>query len=244
MARLVVEFDGVRRTLTPQDSLTFGRDASCTVRLGRDDATISRRTGHIQHHEGAWWITNLSTKQPLTVREDSGLSTALPVSKEGFPPSSRAIDQDEVTVVIMGRDRDYELVLRPERAVPRVPVAGSSDPLTTISRDARLTDARREVLVTMARGYLRSGAHYDPNPLTYAQVAVLLGLNRAAVMRRVQAVREMLVESGVPGLRVDDARRPLCEWLLRMRWIGTQDLDWLQPRIDAVRALRAPVDPA
>lgn len=238
MARLTVEFDGVARTLGPDEVLIFGRDPSCRLVIGPGDPTISRHTAQVRWQNGTWWVVNLSQKRALEVREPTGLTSGLPVSTPDRPPSSRAIDQAELTVVVVGRDRDYEVVLRPEQAVIEVAPATRVDPLTTVAQRSELSDKRREVLVAMARGYLRTGAHHDPNPLTYKQIAEILGLTPATVMRRIQTFRESLIDGGVPGLAVADARRPLCEWLLRMRWIGPDDLAWLQPRIDTAQAER------
>jgi len=238
VTRLVVEFDGIARTLTPPDTLTFGRDASCTLTLGRDDPTISRLTGQVQFRNGTWWITNVSTKNALDLRDAAGFPAPLPVSRSDLPPSVRAVDQERLTVFVAGRDRDYELVFRPEQVPRHTPTAAPADPRSTVFPPRRLTDNRREVVVALARGYLRTGGHHNPNPLTYAQVATLLGLTQATVQRRAQAVREQLTKDGVAGLQVGDARRALCEWLLRMRWIDPSDVDWLQPRIDAAAARR------
>jgi hypothetical protein len=219
--------------------VTFGRDTTCTIVLGKEDRTISRQVGQIHCRHGVWWITNLSAKRALDVYDTTGFLVSLPVSRPGLAPSTRTIDQSALTVVVIGEDEDHELVLRPESLPAPVVVGSPRDPVSTIVHDPRLTDFRREVLVAMARGYLRAGSHHDPNPLTYAQVAALLGLSQATVMRRIQAVREQLIKDGVAGLKINDARRALCEWLLNMRWIGPQDIEWLQPRIDAARARRS-----
>jgi hypothetical protein len=240
MTRLIVEHDGDRRALSPNDVVTFGRDPSCTISFGKDDRTISRHVGQIHYLNGLWWITNLSSKRVLDIYDATGFHISLPVSEPGLPQTTRAIDQSRLTVVVVGTDEDHELVLRPEALPASVVVGSPTDPVSTITHDPRLTELRREVLVAMARGYLRTGPHHDPNPLTYAQVATLLGLSQATVMKRVQAVRDQLVKNGVVGLQVNDARRALCEWLLKMRWIGPQDIEWLQQCIDAARARKRP----
>ncbi|HVK22838.1 MAG TPA: hypothetical protein VM677_15890 [Actinokineospora sp.] len=237
MGNLVVTFNGVRRTLSPADTLTFGRDPSCTVSFGRDDRTISRRMGMVRCQNDVWFIINLSAKRALDISDANGFSVPLPISSNGVP-SIRAVDQAQLTVKIAGADADHELLLVPQTNIQPVDAVPPTDPMSTFTHRPSLTDNRREVLVAMARGYLRGGAHHDPNPLTYADVAHLLGLSQTTVMRRVQVVREQLIADGVGGLQVSDARRPLCEWLLRMRWISPDDLDWLQPRIDAARRRR------
>lgn len=237
MAELVVEFNGVRRTLSPTDTLTFGRDPSCSISFGRGDRAISRRMGMIHCWRGVWFITNLSGKRSFDICDAHGFSVPLPISSDGAP-SARAVDQPRLTIRVVGTDSDFELLLRPADVLTKVAVNPPIDPLSTLAHQRRLTDNRRAALVAMARGYLRTGAYHDPNPLTYAEVASLLGLSQATVMRRVQVVREQLIAEGVSGLQVSDARRPLCEWLLSMRWIGPDDLEWLQPHIDAARQRR------
>lgn len=237
MADLVVEFTGVRRTLAPVDTLIFGRDPSCTISFGRGDRTISRRMGMVQCRDNVWFILNLSTKRSLYISDANGFAAPLPIASDGIP-SIRAIDQPRLTVRVAGADADFELLLLPAEYLSSVSLKPPTDPVSTYAHRRKLTDNRREVLVAMARGYLRSGAYYDPNPLTYAEVAALLGMSQPTVMRRIQVVREQLIADGVLGLQVNDARRPLCEWLLSMRWIGPGDLDWLQPRIEAARRRR------
>ena len=83
---------------------------------------------------------------------------------------------------------------------------------------------------------------YNPRPLTYSEIADMVGLPRSTVTKRIEAVRTQLKEHGVPGLEDDDARRPLAEWLLSMRLIVPADLEWLTARV-ALRA-EAPEEPA
>lgn len=193
--------------------------------------------GMVHSRHGVWFVSNLSGKRSFDIVDANGFSVPLPISSTTVP-SLRAIDQPRLTVRVVGTDIDYELLLLPVDALVRVSANPPTDPVSTFAHRCRLTDNRREVLVAMARPYLQTGAHHDPNPLTYAEVAALLGLSQATVMRRVQVVREQLVADGAVGLQVGDARRALCEWLLSMRWIGPEDLDWLQPRIDAARERR------
>jgi hypothetical protein len=106
-----------------------------------------------------------------------------------------------------------------------------ADPLSTKTQAPEMTNRQREALVVTAQGYLRPYPDYDPRPLTYQQVADLLGLTKRQVMKRVERVRDELVAAHVPGLEGEiDARRPLCEWLLALRVLTHDDLEWLQQR--------------
>ncbi|WP_212816931.1 sigma factor-like helix-turn-helix DNA-binding protein [Polymorphospora rubra] len=224
-AELNVRIDDQRHTLLPGQALTFGRDASCTVRLDATDLGISRTAGRV-YHDGGWQVTNLSRKRTLHLVDAYGFATPLPVAAAGWPSSSRAVDHPHTTVLVAGQAWTYALVLTPAAAPEQPTVPAPVDPHSTRNQMAALTPRQRAVLVAMARGYLRPYPHYDPRPRTYNEVAERLGLTRTQVVRRVERVREQLVAAGVLGLEGEgDARRPLCEWLLAMRVIGAADLD-------------------
>src|SRR4051794_2552153 len=99
MQPLVVEVDGSTYTLHDGDELTFGRDRSCTVCLTDADAGVSRTAGRIRAEDGFWCVTNLSRKRPLHVIDAHGFVVPLPVTKSGWPPSRRAVDQPQLTVL-------------------------------------------------------------------------------------------------------------------------------------------------
>lgn len=237
MHPLTVDIDGKSWSLSRGEELTFGRDRSCTICLDPEDLGISRVAGRISARGGPWVVTNLSGKRALHIADAIGFAVPLPVAAAGCPPSRRVIDQPQLTVLVPGEQWTYALILRTEldagaTAAPVVPL----DPHTTHIQVPSLTDNRREVLVAMARGYLRPHPHYDPRPATYQQVADLLGLTKPQVTRRVEQVRQGLVTAGVQFLDGEtDARRALCEWLLATRVLTPSDLPWLQSRIDAAR---------
>jgi hypothetical protein len=239
-ATLTVEADGTTHTLGPADELTFGRDPSCSVRLSADDAGISRRAGRIRVEGGAWFVTNTSRTRPLHIVDANGFTAPLPVAKAGWPTSRRAVDQPQLTVLVPSNTWTYALTVRTTGTFPTDCPAPPESPVSTVTPRLQLTDNRREVLVALARGYLRPYPHYDPRPEGYDDIAELLGLSRSAVTRRIEDVRVILAESGVEGLdRERDTRRPLCEWLLAMRLVTPADLDWLTSRVGGPRRSEA-----
>jgi hypothetical protein len=241
---LVVEVDGSRYVLDGREQFTFGRDRSCTVCLATDDAGVSRTAGRIAAEDGVWSVTNLSRKRPLHIVDSHGFVVPLPVAKSGWPASRRAVDQPRLTVLVAGDEWTYALTLNVDDTVREEDVPPLRDPVTTRTPMLQLTDKRREVLVALARGYLRPYPHYDPRPKGYDEIADLLGLTHSQVARRIEDVRELLAADGVEGLDgARDSRRALCEWLLAMRLITPGDLDWLTARIDAARARSAPARP-
>ncbi|WP_433222493.1 FHA domain-containing protein [Dactylosporangium sp. CS-047395] len=246
MARLVVEVDDQRYSLSPDDELTFGRDPSCTVCLAADDPGVSRTAGRIRVEDGTWCVTNMSRKRPLHIADANGFTLPLPVARAGWPLSRRAVDQARLTVLVPGDDWTYGLTLTLDAPLvgdPDLPAA-PRNPVTTQVPSLRMTDNRREVLVALARGYLRPYPEYDPRPAGYDEIAAGLGLTRTQVTRRIEDVRDRLVESGVEGLDgARDTRRALCEWLLAMRLITAEDLGWLDARTAAAGRLRPAVPP-
>lgn len=236
MAKLIVETGGRRIELVPGQQITFGRDRSCDLCLDPGDVGISRVAGRISHDGGVWAVRNLSHKRALHVADATGFTMPLPASALANGASQRMIDQSTLTVLVAGELWTHVIVLRLEHpsAIPVAPLP--ADPVSTRTQVPRLTEEQREVLVAMARGYLRAYPHYDPRPRTYQEVADLLGLTKSQVTKRVEKVRDDLVRVGVLGLEKKiDTRRALCEWLLAMRVIAPGDLDWLSWRID-VRA--------
>jgi hypothetical protein len=96
-----------------------------------------------------------------------------------------------------------------------------------------LTDNRKEAIVALVSGYLKPFPHYDPRPRTYAEAAVIANLRPDQVRKRIETVRGLLTERGVPGLEGDEAPRRLAEWVLAMRIVTPRDLEWLQHRIES-----------
>ncbi|MEV0730295.1 hypothetical protein [Polymorphospora sp. NPDC050346] len=238
---LTVQVDDRRHTLRPGQALTFGRDASCTVRLDATDLGISRTAGRVHHDGSGWQVTNLSRKRTLHLVDAYGFATPLPVAATGWPSSARAVGHPHTTVLVAGQEWTYALVLTPA-ARPAQPTAPQPvDPRSTRNQVPALTPRQRAVLVAMARGYLRPYPHYDPRPHTYNEIAERLGLTRTQVVRRVERVREQLVAAGVLGLEGEgDARRALCEWLLATRVISPADLDRPAMVPDPAPATEAP----
>ncbi|MEV4165240.1 FHA domain-containing protein [Nonomuraea dietziae] len=226
-----VTVNGQVHEVPPGLRYTFGRDPSCTVVLDAADHGISRQAGSIEQLGGTWWVINRSRKRTLHVIDDTGMAAPLPVSHPEWPPSRRPVDQLGLTVLVAGDTWTH--VLRVSACSLEAVAEGPAtvDPVSTACHVPAMTEPRRAALVAMASGYLRRYPDYDPRPLTYQETADLLGLRRDQVRKRIEYLREELVEARVPGLEGPDARRALCEWFLGMRVIGPRDLDWLRHRL-------------
>ncbi len=214
--------------LVPDEIFTFGRAGSCSCVLDPLDRGISRVAGAIVWETGGWWVVNRSTKRALHVVDGLGLSVPLPVARSGWPASKRAVDPGGLRVLVAGDVWTHELRL----IYADPPLASTSSPLqtgmSTSGQTPALTPARRVVLVGLVSGYLKPFPHYDPRPRTYGEIAEMTGLPRSTVVKRIEAFRDQLRQSGVPGLEHADARRPLSEWVLAARLITPSDLHWLE----------------
>ncbi len=235
-SELVVSVRGERHVVRPGETFTFGRAASCTICLDTLDKSISRIAGAMLFEHTTWWIVNRSETRTLSIVDSIGLSSPLPVAKSGWPASRRAVDPGGVSVIVTGSMRTHEL--RCEVAMPLAAPTAFDAPSwsSTATQTPTITDARKEVLVALVSGYLLPYPRHDPRPLTYGEIAEMVGLPRSTVTKRVEAVRTQLRDHGVPGLDEDDARRALAEWLLSMRLIVASDLVWLEGRRAVSRA--------
>jgi hypothetical protein len=90
-----VEYGSQRFELQSPDGLTFGRAATCTIRLDPDDLGISRLAGSLESGSGTWWLTNRSTGRPLSIADDIGIRTLL-------APGRRIALAGPATVIVEG----------------------------------------------------------------------------------------------------------------------------------------------
>jgi len=231
---VVVEVGGDRFDLLPGSAFTFGRDRGiCTLGLGNDplDRGISRLAGSIIHENSVWWIVNRSTTRSLHVVDvETGIAVPLPVARENWPAARHAIDRPRMTVLVTGEVLTHALsVLASGDALPAADALPTPiDPVRTKHLLPHLTAKQREGLVAMVEGYLVRFPQYHPEPRTYEEAARRLGLPPTTVRKRIENIRHLLVEAGVPGLEGGDARRNLSEWLLSNRLITADDLDVLE----------------
>ena len=72
----------------------------------------------------------------------------------------------------------------------------------------------RAIVAVCSRADPSEHPRYEPRPRTYAEAAERLELPAATVRKRIENVRQKLVDSGVVELRQPDARLALAEFLL------------------------------
>jgi Winged helix-turn-helix DNA-binding len=227
---LVLTVRDRRYVVAPENGFSFGRSESCDLCLDTMDRGISRIAGAFTFEHGTWWVINRSENRALYIIDAVGLSAPLPVATRGQRPPRRAVEPQGTSVLITGAVWTHEIrCATGETSLHFDPVSVVHSTASETQTPA-ITEARKEVLVALVSGYLRPFPRHDPRPLTYAEIAQMVGLPRSTVTKRIEAVRAQLREHGVPGLDDDDARRPLAEWLLAMRLIVPADLEWLEAR--------------
>ncbi len=232
MNELELTYREDRLTLMPEDDFTFGRDPQCRLQLDAADRGISRLAGAFRFQHGTWWVINLSRNRALHVVDNAGFATPLPVAAGDDEPSRRAVIPPSMTVLVAGDIWTHALSAASDNAGPKFETLLPADPLSTMSQLPALTDNRKEAIVALVSGYLKPFPHYDPRPRTYAEAAVIADLRPDQVRKRVETVRGLLTQRGVPGLEGDEAPRRFAEWVLAMRIVTPSDLEWLKERID------------
>jgi len=232
MSGLVVRVAGRVYELEPGQAFTFGRDEACTVCLDPVDTGISRVAGSIGQDEGTWWIVNRSAKRTLHVVDETGFSMPVPVALSSGQPSRRAVDRPSLTVLVAGDILTHAIEVSAVGTPAAQTMADPKNPVPTVTHLPTITDNQREALVALLSGYLQPFPRQSPHPLTYKDAGQVLGVGDTVVRKRIENVRRTLVTSGVPGLEgSDDARRALAEWVLSMRLVTRDDLEWLERRL-------------
>ena len=233
MNELTISYRDASIHLPPENDFTFGRDPRCDLQLDAADRGISRHSGAFQFQGGTWWVVNLSRHRALHVVDEAGFATPLPVLTIDGEPSRRAVISPTMTVLVTGDVWTHALTVTSDHGAPKFETPLPADPLSTMTQLPSLTDNRKEAIVALVSGYLKQFPHYDPRPRTYAEAAAIANLRPDQVRKRIETVRGLLTERGVPGLDSDEAPRRLAEWVLAMRIVTASDLAWLQRRVES-----------
>jgi hypothetical protein len=210
---------GSEHQVAPGDSFTFGRAASCTVRLDPDDPAISRLAGVVERDGMVWFLTNASGSRPLTVVDRFGLRAVL-------APGSRTVIEGRLRVIIAGA-KSHELVLHaPDASEPARPVATGTP--TAAGDGVLINQQDRLALVALFSGYLQEGEGYDPNPKSYAAASARLGWPRTTLVKRIEYLRSRLTRAGVPNMQGWNALSALAEYVLTTGLITREDLQLIR----------------
>lgn len=214
-----VAADGDRFELRPGDEFTFGRSQRCTLCLDPLDVGISRTAGCVEYAEGTWWLRNRSESRSFDVVRNGIRSVA-------GPRVRHAVDGELLVVVTGSEGRHYIELTGPELDAPAETTMTGLP--TAVGQDVKLNQKDRLALAVLFEGYLRDGAAHDPWPRTYDSAVARLGWTRAALVHRIDYLRERLRKAGVPNLYGQRAMAFLAEHVLTTGMLTKADLELLE----------------
>ncbi len=206
----------VARPVSRDAGLTFGRSPGCDLVIGAGDPSVSRTAGHVTWTGASWELHNPSSSRPVYRLEDTGLRTAIPVG-------GRVSLIDPVTrIAVVGSILTHVVMF--ELGTGSTPVLADVVPPGTETTRPFFSEYEFVAVVALLEGYLLDPPRHEPRPRTYAEAAERLAVPAATVRKRIENVRQKLVESGVVELRQADARVALAEFVLSTRLVTRADL--------------------
>jgi hypothetical protein len=197
---LTVDFCDERRTVTPGDTLTFGRAADLAI----DEANpyLHRVVGRFLCHNAVWWLENLGDHVELEVATDGGALTRLPARAPGGPAPLATLTAPRFRVTFEAGGLRYQLDgwLSAPPVAP-VPPPGPSGVRTSAFGKVQLTDEERALVLALAEPCLRDPAAGPEALPTNRQVAHRLGWPITKFNRKLDYLCQRLAKNGVPGLQ-------------------------------------------
>lgn len=200
--------------LAPGESWTFGRSDSRDVVLNEADLGVSGRAGTIGAVGGIWVVTNDSTKRACYL-ERRGRPRAT------VAPGAQDVLAGDTTIVIAGDAYTYRIHTS-TAAVRHSPGVRTATPPTFVPA---LHLKEQKAVAAMAWGYLQTGSRHDPNPMTYADAARLIGVSDGSIRKPVERLRARLGAVGIPDVDSDDSRRAIVEFCLTQQLVPQDMLD-------------------
>jgi hypothetical protein len=221
---LAVEFCGDRRTISPGESLMFGRGAELDI---DSNPQLHRQLGQLLHRDGWWWLQNVGRSIPMRLADPStGATTLLPSGTQ------TALTHRHTYVGFDAGISRYELTLLQEGitevAAPGMPLGSTR---TNLVEELPLNTEQRQLLAALCESRLRDPA----SPLVLPSnrsIAQRLGWPLTKLNRKLDWLCARYARQGVAGLqsttgRATDRRRTLAEWVLTNGLITTSDLEQL-----------------
>jgi hypothetical protein len=230
---LVVDFCGEETRLLDGETLTFGRTADLFI---DDNPYLHRRLGLIDCRQGIWWLRNVGSRIPLTVKDLTSRSKMTLA-----PGREMALTFPQAAVQFGAGKSNYELELIFESGEVE-DVDLEDDGSETISMaDLPLTADQRRLIVVLAEPNLRSGDATIELPTNKA-AAQRLGWTITRFNRKLDNVCERLAKAGVSGLRgqvgvmASDRRTRLVEHSIESGLVTIDDLTLLEQQSDGGEA--------
>ncbi len=220
---LTVDYAGELVTLTPPQSLSFGRRA--TLRMD-DNEFLSRVAGRFTFRQGLWWLQNLSRGDMLVSDADRRSSSVLGPKSQFVLTPSRAV------VSFTAGPTRYELWVDRTTALPELPDLLVSGTQTRDFGRVPLTAEQHLLLVVLCARRLETGEAAMPPS---RQLAHRLGWSITKFNRKLDGLCMKLAREGVRGLhereggRASDRRVALADHAIATGLVQDDDLELLYP---------------
>lgn len=202
----IIRFGSTSWRLRPGEQLTFSRAEGCDIRLGHDpeDRHVSREAGALIAMDDAVLVRNDSTTQPLMLQTFPGPELILE------PRAMASSPHRHVRVVVPGSwGSQFALAVDATRLRPAEAPNEADDELlpVVLSKPTEVVNPKlngRELqLVAALCEPMLLLAGPAAVPATYRQIGDRLSLSHHYVRKRLDVIRGLVADQGVPWLRGD-----------------------------------------
>ena len=223
--KLYLEFCGEDHTLSPGESLSFGRAADLVI---DENPYMHRVVGRFVQRGNHWCIENHSRSITFTIRELAGLSSALV-----GPQSTAALLQGEFTCGFVSGPTRYELSGALEGFEWDTDLLGQAGALGTQTMDWGRVDLNEDqhlLLLAMCEQRLLNPQTEQTQPPSNRQGAARLGWSLTKFNRKLDHLCEKLHRAGIPnvhgglGANAMDRRVHLMDHALQVELVSVNDL--------------------
>jgi hypothetical protein len=214
-------------TVGEGESLSVGRQSTSDIRIGSpdpgpEDLGVSRRAATLSYAQGRIWIRNDSTSLPVFVRPAVGQEHVL--ESRGDMVS---VAGSRVEVAFEGQIRTYRVEIELHGEVTAEDAQGPETAAPATQAALPLTERERRLLAALCEPLL-TGSGREARPASYRQVAERLGLSDHTVRNALDALREQLLNIGIPGMIGAEAKDNLARYAVRSGSVTPSDLELLE----------------
>jgi len=223
----LISYERLRWALAEGESLSVGRQSTCDIRVGSpdpgpEDLGVSRRATTLSHAQGRIWIRNDSTSLPVFVHPATGQEYVLEQRGDVVSVAGSVVD-----VVLEGQIRTYRITVELPEGTALEDAEGPTTHAPATQAALPLTPRERRLLVALCEPMLTTSGR-EARPASYRQVADRLGLSDHTVRNALDALREQLVEIGIPGMIGSEAKDNLARYAVRSGSLTRADLELLE----------------
>ena len=230
MSTMQVEIAGESHLLLPGRRFTMGRVGDLII---DDNPYLHRNFLTLHDTDGFWWLTNVGTREAVTLSDPRGISRSV------LGPGARLpLVFPHTVLTFTAGPYSYELNLTVEGAPEElVNVPAAHDGMDTTIGGASFTESQLLAILAVAEPLLRrigTGVWAVP---TAAQAARRLGWTQTKFNRKLDNVCEKLDRVGVRGLKGEVGRQAngrralLAEYAVNARIITSQELPLLDEEL-------------